>query len=99
MFIRQFVMPLVDSLFTLVYVILIVKIIMSWIPIPSNRFTEPVIRFVGDITEPILGLFRSVLPPIMVGDMGLDLSPMVAILVLYLLKSVVMMVLQSLPVF
>ncbi|MCL5292061.1 MAG: YggT family protein [Actinobacteria bacterium] len=66
--------------------------ITSWVQIPVNRVTEPIMRFIYDITEPILGLLRNVLPPVMVGGMGLDLSPLVAFLLLRLLRSLVYMV-------
>jgi YggT family protein len=52
-----------------------VRALMSWInPSPGN----PIVRFLTDITEPILAPLRRVIP--MVGMM--DLSPLIAMIVL-----------------
>jgi YggT family protein len=73
----------------LVYVILIViRIILSWIPrMPYNRWLSAFVKFVTDVTDPYLNLFRRVLPPIRVGPGALDLSPTIALFVLIILSS------------
>ena len=55
----------VDTLL-LVYVVLIfIRILMSWIPrMPYNRFLNAVLKFVTDVTDPYLNLFRRFLPPV-----------------------------------
>lgn len=53
-----------------------VRALVSWIP--NMRQDHPIVRFLNDITEPILMPFRKVIP--MVGMM--DLSPLVAMIVL-----------------
>ena len=59
--------------------IIIVRAIISWVsPDPSN----PIVRFLYRVTEPVLRQVRYRLPTL---AMGLDLSPMVVILILYLL--------------
>lgn len=59
--------------------IIIARAIISWVsPDPYN----PVVRFLHRITEPVLRPLRYRLPTL---SMGLDLSPMVVILVLYFL--------------
>jgi YggT family protein len=76
---------------TLVYLVLIfVRIIMSWIPrIPYNRWLAGFLKFVSDVTDPYLNLFRRVLPPVRLGGGALDLSPIVATFVLILVSSLV----------
>jgi uncharacterized protein YggT (Ycf19 family) len=73
----------------LVYTILIfVNIILSWIqqfrPLPYNLALRSVISFVEDTTNPYLALFRFVprLGP-------LDLSPILAILVLNIVGGII----------
>jgi YggT family protein len=75
----------------LVYLVLIfIRIIMSWIPrIPYNRFLAGFLKFVTDVTDPYLNLFRRVLPPVRMGPGALDLSPIVATFVLILVSSLV----------
>ena len=75
----------------LVYLVLIfIRIIMSWIPrIPYNRYLAAVLKFVSDVTDPYLNLFRRFLPPVRLGPGALDLSPIVATFVLIILSSIV----------
>jgi YggT family protein len=57
--------------------IIIASAIISWVnPDPHN----PIVRFLHRVTEPVLRPVRYRLPTL---AMGLDLSPMVVILVLY----------------
>jgi YggT family protein len=82
-----------DYVYTLalVYLVLIfVRIIMSWIPrIPYNRFLAGFLKFVSDVTDPYLNLFRRFLPPVRLGPGALDLSPIVATIVLLFVASIV----------
>jgi YggT family protein len=79
------------STLALVYLVLIfIRIIMSWIPrIPYNRFLAGFLKFVSDVTDPYLNLFRRFLPPVRLGPGALDLSPIVATFVLLILSSFV----------
>ena len=56
---------------------------------PDNDILRGVLRFVDDVTEPYLGLFRRIIPPIGAGGMGIDFSPIVALIVLRVVASVV----------
>jgi YggT family protein len=57
--------------------IIIARAVISWVnPDPYN----PIVRFLYRVTEPVLRIVRYRLPTM---AMGLDLSPMVVILVLY----------------
>jgi YggT family protein len=79
------------STLALVYLVLIfIRIIMSWIPrIPYNRFLAGVLKFVSDVTDPYLNLFRRFLPPVRLGPGALDLSPIVATFVLLIVSGIV----------
>jgi YggT family protein len=63
-----------------VYTLLILAfIITSWIRLPYSPWLNRIQRFLYDVCDPFLRLFRRVLPPL--GP--LDLSPMVAVISLY----------------
>jgi YggT family protein len=63
-------------------ILIIVRIILSYVVSPVSR--NPFVEMVRNVTDPILRPIRSVLP-----DTGmLDLSPMVAILLLQVLERV-----------
>jgi uncharacterized protein YggT (Ycf19 family) len=71
------------SVFVLVYAILILAyIITAWIRLPYSPWLNRIQRFLYDVCEPYLRLFRRMLPPL--GP--LDLSPMIAVFVLYLIR-------------
>ena len=79
------------STLALVYLVLIfIRIIMSWVPrMPYNRYLSAALKFVSDVTDPYLNIFRRILPPVRLGGGGLDLSPIVATFVLIIVSSIV----------
>ena len=79
----------VDILIWVLTVAIFARVIVSWIAVGS-RTSNPLVAFIYQITEPILAPIRRVLP-----RMGMiDLSPMVALLLLYLLQRLLRMALQ-----
>lgn len=80
----------VDALF-LVYVVLIfVRILMSWVPrIPRSATLRPVLDFITETTDPYLNIFRRIIPPIGGGGMTMDVSPIIAIIVLLLAERLI----------
>jgi YggT family protein len=61
------------------------RIILSWFPISAGGPLAAVFSFLYSITEPLLGPVRRMLPPVGMGGMGLDLSPIIVLLVLQIL--------------
>ena len=53
---------------------------------PYNRYLAAVLQFVTDVTDPYLNLFRRFLPLVRMGPGALDLSPIVATLVLIIVR-------------
>ena len=87
---RYDVADYVGALF-LVYIILIfLNILISWVPrVPYNPALRAVLDFVKETTDPYLNLFRRILPPIGGGGFALDLSPMLGVILLFILRAVV----------
>ena len=72
------------SVFIYVYSLLIFAYVLtSWFRVPYSL--SPVQRFLYDVCEPYLRLFRRILPPLG----ALDLSPIIAIGSLYVLRWLV----------
>ena len=66
--------------------ILFLRVILSWFRIiPRGRIWGRIYKFLVDITEPFLQLFRRFIPLVRVGRSYLDLSYIAAILVVQLL--------------
>jgi YggT family protein len=74
------------NVFIFVYVIVIlVYIITSWIRLPYSPTLNRIQRFLYDVCDPYLRLFRRIVPPL--GP--LDLSPMLAVIVLLVAQQLV----------
>jgi YggT family protein len=74
----------------LVYLLCIVAYIAtSWVPLPYNVWLNRIQRFLYDVVDPYLRLFRRFVPQLSLGGLGLDLSPIIAIIVLYAVNILV----------
>src|SRR4051812_31301439 len=81
------------TVFVTVYTLVIFAyIITSWLRLPYSPWLNRIQRFLYDVSEPYLRLFRRILPPL--GP--LDLSPMIGFVVLGLLAQVAYRILASL---
>lgn len=65
------------------------RVIVSWFPISPGSGLASVYGFLYSATEPVLGPIRRVIPPLGMGGMGLDLSPLVVFFVIRLLLNVI----------
>ena len=82
--------PELISLFINVFLFaILIQVIISWVN-PGGY--NPIIGLLNSITEPLLGPARRIVPPIS----GLDLSPMLVMIGLMLLKMLLLPPLQSL---
>jgi YggT family protein len=57
---------------------------------------HPVARFLRQITEPVLAPIRRIVPPVQAGGGLFDLSPMVALLLLWVFERILIAVLLGL---
>jgi YggT family protein len=94
MFVGSYLITTIANLINLVLVaymwIIIARAVLSWVnPDPYN----PIVRFLYRVTEPVLRPIRHRLPTF---QMGLDLSPLVVLLVIYLLRDFLVPVLYRL---
>jgi YggT family protein len=70
----------VELLLQILSLAILIRVLLSWFPVdPSN----PIIRVLYEITEPILMPFRRVIPRIGM----LDLSPLAALLVIQFIQQ------------
>lgn len=84
----QILYTTIDIFFNLVLLLLLVRIILSWLP--QFRYHQ-IAQIVFGITEPILSPFQRIIPP-----MGMiDISPMVAIIALSILQYILKFIVAS----
>lgn len=70
-----FLVQLVNIVFKVYYVLILARVVLSWV---RHNPYQPLIRFVYEVTEPVLGFFRGIIP-----SLGMvDISPLVALLAL-----------------
>ena len=81
------------GVFVLVYILLLFAYILtSWIRLPYRPWLNRVQRFLYDVCDPYLRIFRRFVPPF--GP--LDLSPMIAVISLIVLQQVLDALIQAL---
>ena len=90
---RDDIATYVSALFTVYFILIIVRIILSWVqqfrPLPYNLTLRAVIGFIEESVDPYLNVFRRFIPPLRIGGAGLDLSPILAIFLLLIVQSLV----------
>ena len=80
------------NVFVSVYsLVILLYIVASWLRLPYSPWLNRIQRFLYDVSEPYLRLFRRLLP-----SFGpLDLSPMIGIIVLVILGQVAIRILDQ----
>lgn len=93
---RNDVADYVSALFLVYIVLIFINVLISWVPrMPYNRWLRAFLDFVTETTNPYLNLFRRVLPPIGGGGFALDLSPIIGVIVLFILQGLVVGLIQG----
>jgi len=70
-------------------IVMFARIILSWFPVEPGSGLASVYGFLYAITEPVLGPIRRIIPPLGMGGMGLDLSPLVVFFGISILRSAI----------
>ncbi|MGH2962905.1 MAG: YggT family protein [Solirubrobacterales bacterium] len=87
---RNEIADYVSALFLVYLILIFARVLLSWIPrIPYNPYLRAVIDFIHQVTDPYLNLFRRFLPPLGGRGFALDLSPILAIILLLVAQAVV----------
>ncbi len=60
---------------------------LSWFPLKPDGPMAAIARFFYALTEPVLAPLRAALPPMQMGGMGLDLSPMIVFFVILIILN------------
>lgn len=87
----HFLLLIVDRVFLVYFLMLIARIVCSWIPELSGY---RIMQFVIYYTDPYLNLFRRIIPPLGM----IDISPIIAFFALtfieYIIKSMIIFVMR-----
>ena len=84
--IAHYVSALFEVYIVLIFAYILLNLLFSFgVRLPYARWTDSVLGFLRDVSEPYLRVFRRVIPSI-----GMfDLSPMIAIIVLYVVRTLI----------
>jgi len=66
------------------WIVVVARIIMEWIPVSYDHPLARLRSVLRAATEPILGPLRRMIPPVRLGGVGLDLSPIILLITLSL---------------
>ena len=69
--------------------VIFARVVFSYFPISPGSPFESVNNFLRMATEPILGPLRRALPPVRLGGMALDLSPMIVLFGIIFLRPII----------
>jgi YggT family protein len=80
-------------LLSIYWIILLIRIILSWAMSlgwhpPYSGPLRTILDLIDAVTDPVLRPLRALMPPIRAGGVGLDLSPLIAFVILFVLRSV-----------
>lgn len=81
---------LINSLFNVLYIILLARIIISWFPARPGSIIVDIYEVLHSITEPVLAPIRRIVPPLSLGGGMLDLAPLVLIVLLRVASSILL---------
>ncbi len=81
------VLSIVCILLSVYWIVLFARIIMSWFSPPMSGLGRTIWDLIHDVTEPVLGLVRGLLPPVRMGMVGLDLSPILVFVALGIIQG------------
>jgi YggT family protein len=87
---REEIADYVSALFLVYLILIFIRVLLSWVPrMPYNPYLRAVVGFVEETTNPYLNLFRRFIPPLGGRSFALDLSPIVAIILLLIVQGIV----------
>lgn len=70
------------------WIILFIRVLSSWFRVPPSGPIRSLLGFVYSVTEPLMRPLRNMLPPVRIGGMGLDLSPIILFVVIGILLEI-----------
>lgn len=90
--VADFVQALVTVYTLLIFAYILTNLIFAFgVRVPYSRWSDAILKFLRDVCEPYLRIFRRFIP--LIGP--LDLSPIVAIFVLQIVGSIVINLIQG----
>ncbi len=74
---------------TIYLVLIFARILLSWFPLDPNGGAAVVAGFLYMITDPVLGPLRRAIPGVRIGNVMLDLSPIIVIIGIQVIQGII----------
>lgn len=81
------IIQFVNLIFEVLVWLIIIRCVLSFVP---HNPTQPVLRFIYDVTDPVMRPFSRIIPP----AAGIDFSPIIAVLAIELVRKLVIQLLM-----
>ena len=86
----------VGAVFTVYFILIFIRVLLSWVPrMPYYPWLRATVDFIHQVVDPYLNLFRRVIPPLGGGGMAIDISPILAIIILFIVGRVVVALIRG----
>ncbi len=86
---EQIVVKPIEIIFSILSFAILLRVLLSWVRVDP---THPAVRFLLDVTEPLLRPIRDMMP-----NMGMfDFSPIIALLLLNVLEGMLLYIFRGL---
>ena len=82
-------MDTICFLLNLFWLVILARIIMSWVRITPGTPVASIYSVLFSITEPVLGPIRRMIPPVRMGMGAIDVSPIIVLVVIQIVCSAV----------
>jgi YggT family protein len=80
---------LICLLLFLYILVIFARIAMSWFPLAPGGAAEGINNFLTVLTDPVLLPFRNLIPPIRAGGVAIDVSAIVLIIGIQILRAII----------
>jgi YggT family protein len=84
---------ILDALIQFYSILIFAYVITSWFQ--SSAFVAEIREVLGTLVEPYLSIFRRLIPSLGAGGMGIDFSPIIALLALQIVGNALVNILRS----
>jgi YggT family protein len=78
---------IICTLLLLYFLIVLARVVLSWFPLDPDGVGAQIYGLLVTLTEPVLGPLRRAIPPVRIGTMALDLSPLIVFFGIQILQA------------
>ncbi len=80
----DFIIFVINFIFSILYIVIILRALLPWIP---NSRNNPILGIIYAVTDPVLNIIRYGLPP---SAIGIDVSPFIILVFVWLIHQFIL---------